>query len=87
LAECYQDGKGVDQNEQEAIRLIRAAALQNHQPAQRVLGKCYQKGEGVERNMLKAACLFKTAAENRHQDALEELKELGLNEVTLAVCL
>jgi TPR repeat protein len=87
LGERYLKGGGAKKNEQEGIRLYRAAAIQGYAKAQYSLGKCYQKREGVEENKFKAVCLLKIAADNGHRRASNDLKKLGLNKVMLAVCL
>lgn len=34
---CYKDGKGVEQNDEEAFRWLRLAARQEHEGAQKLL--------------------------------------------------
>jgi TPR repeat protein len=81
LGECYLNGNGLAKNEQEAIRLYRAAAFQGYPQAQYELGKCYRDGNGVEKNELIAACLFKTAEDNGYQLAPNELRKLCFYQV------
>ncbi|HYG34555.1 MAG TPA: tetratricopeptide repeat protein, partial [Clostridia bacterium] len=47
LGICYQTGKGVAQDYQEAVRWFRRAAEQDDSTAQCYLGFCYQTGTGV----------------------------------------
>ncbi len=69
LGDCYADGKGVAQNEAEAVRWYRKAAEQNHAEAQYWLGACYADGEGVTQNDAEAVKWYRAAAEQGHAKA------------------
>ncbi|TAL05927.1 MAG: sel1 repeat family protein, partial [Verrucomicrobia bacterium] len=44
---CYQNGQGVQQDYNEAVKWFRRSAEQNDQVAQCYLGFCYLAGHGV----------------------------------------
>lgn len=44
LGEIYANGTGVEKNEAEAVKWYHAAAQQNYEPSQEILGKAYQEG-------------------------------------------
>ncbi len=82
-------------NEQEAIRLYRAAMLQGYTQALFNLGYCYQYvGNGFKRNNLMAACLYTIAGDHGHLESIRMFNEinrhqnawdvLGLKKVMLA---
>ena len=50
----YDYGKGVPENDVEAVKWYRKAAEQGHKVAQHDLGYMYYKGEGVPQNYAKA---------------------------------
>ena len=47
---CYSDGRGVEQDYEEAAKWFRKAAEQGDATAQSYLGYCYENGKGVEQN-------------------------------------
>jgi TPR repeat protein len=49
LGLCYENGRGVEKDEREAVRWYRAAANQDHSVALYNLGVCYTNGQGVEK--------------------------------------
>ena len=55
LGVCYQNGHGVEQNHQEAVKWFRRAADQNDPVAQCYLGVCYWTGQGVPQEFGEAA--------------------------------
>eukprot|EP01032_Pedospumella_encystans_P016540 gene16540-18869_t len=63
LAMCYADGRGVSENEKEAVRYARLAADQNHAGAQNFLGFCFDTGKGVIIDHYEAVRYFKLAAD------------------------
>lgn len=73
LGRLYQDGQGVPQNFDEALRWYRKAAAQGHPAAQHYLGLMYSKGLGVERDEVEAAKWIRAAAENGLPKAQNEL--------------
>jgi TPR repeat protein len=50
LGFCYENGTGVDNNEQEATRWYRLAADQGYAVAQYKMGHCYEYSTGVDIN-------------------------------------
>ena len=75
----YANGKGVPQNDQEAMRWFEKAAKNGNTNAQWKLGLGYIKGIGVPQDERKAAAWFKRAANNRDVRAQNALSELYLN--------
>jgi len=59
LSYYYQNRKGIEKNETEAIRLYKLAIEKGHMMAINNLGCCYWSGEGVEKNFVEAIKLFK----------------------------
>lgn len=70
---CYDKGKGVKEDDQEAVKWYAKSAAQNYAKAQYQLGKCYKDGEGVEKNRQKAIELFTKAAKQDNADAQYQL--------------
>ncbi|MCP4325537.1 MAG: sel1 repeat family protein [Alteromonadales bacterium] len=58
----YQEGKGVPQDNMQAVSLYRKAAEQGHIRAQSALASIYANGEGVKQDDKQAAMWFKKAA-------------------------
>ena len=69
LGGLYAVGKGVPQNDTEAVRLTRLAADRGHVPAQYYLGVMYQFGRCVERNRAESVPWYRRAAEQGHVEA------------------
>ncbi|RAP28943.1 hypothetical protein DID78_04400 [Candidatus Marinamargulisbacteria bacterium SCGC AG-343-D04] len=70
----YQEGKGVDQDLNEAVRLYTLAADQGNAPAQYNLGWMYENVRGVNESFQKAARWYRLAVDQGHveeQNALE----------------
>jgi len=63
LGGMYAFGRGVPQNEAEAVRWFRAAAEQGDAGAQFFLGVMYEDGRGVLRNEAEAVRWYRAAAE------------------------
>ena len=63
LGVCYQNGQGVEQNHQEAVKWFRKAADQDDPVAQCYLGVCYWMGQGVPQEFGEAAKWLREAAE------------------------
>ena len=63
LGFCCSEGRGMDQNYEEAVKWYRKAAEQGNGPAQNNLGVCYDNGQGVEQNYEEAVKWFRKAAE------------------------
>ena len=54
MASLYRNGRGVEQNDEEAARLYRLSAEQGYTGAQTSLGMIYMAGRGVERDFVSA---------------------------------
>ena len=65
----YDHGRGVPQDEAEAVRWYRKAAEQGDGDAQNNLGKMYYEGRGVVQNYLKAHMWWNIAASKGDEDA------------------
>ena len=63
LGVCYQNGQGVKQDYNEAVKWFKKSAEQNDPVAQCYLGVCYQAGLGVPQEYGQAAKWFREAAE------------------------
>ena len=61
---CYDNGVGVDQNYEEAVRWCELAAEQGDAEAQNNLGVCYYNGHGVEQDYSKAFDLWQKSAQH-----------------------
>ena len=76
----YDNGDGVPQNHDTAIKWYTLAAEQKHSRAQLRLGFMYQKGQGVPQDYKTAVKWFTLAAEQKHsvaQYALGLMYDLG----------
>ena len=69
LGVCYENGTGVNQNFDEAVKWYRAAAEQGYAAAQCNLGSDYYNGTGVTQNFDEAVRWFRKAAEQGYADA------------------
>jgi len=47
---CYDNGIGVEKDEQKAVEWYQKAAEQGHAKAQNSLGWCYANGTGIDKN-------------------------------------
>ncbi|MDE7455634.1 MAG: toll/interleukin-1 receptor domain-containing protein [Prevotella sp.] len=77
LGDCYCWGKGVNQNDSEAVKWYRKAAEQNYPDAQYNLGWCYCYGHGVNQDYPEAVRWYRKAAEQGNKMAEYRLKKLG----------
>jgi len=85
LAELYEDGKGVPQNEYTAFRWYEKAAEQGHTLAQNSLGTLFYNGVGVKKDKRKAHYWFSRAAEKGDELALRNLR-LDFGSCYVATC-
>ena len=69
----YADGEGVPEDDAEAIKWIRKAAMQEHANAQTKLGRMYATGEGVPEDDAEAVEWYRKAAMQGHADAQNKL--------------
>ena len=65
----YTNGRGVEQDDEEAVKWYRKAAEQGNASAQCNLGWCYDNGEGVEQDYEEAAKWYRKAAEQGNASA------------------
>ena len=70
---CYANGRGVIQNDEQAVEWYRRAAEQGHAIAQYDLSWMYQHGRGVSQNSSEAAQWCRRAAEQGYADAQNTL--------------
>ena len=70
---CYANGRGVIQNDEQAVEWYRRAAEQGHTIAQYDLSWMYQHGRGVSQNSSEAAQWCRRAAEQGYADAQNTL--------------
>ena len=76
LGDCYDFGRGVRENDVEAVKWYRKAADKGNTDAMVRMGKCYSVGGGVEKDMNEANKWFRKAAENGNAIGMASL---GLN--------
>ena len=68
-------GRGVAQNDVEAVRLYRKAADQNFANAQNNLGWMYLNGRGVARDLNKAGIWFRKAASSSDPETVKNARD------------
>lgn len=73
IAHCYERGKGVEQNNAEAITWYTKAATQGHVESQYILGKHYLEGDIVTKDYSNSIHWFQLAAEKQNLASLYEL--------------
>ncbi|MBM7562709.1 tetratricopeptide repeat protein [Fusibacter tunisiensis] len=76
LGLCYENGDGVAQDYEEAVKWYKKAAEQGHVEAQFNLGLCHENGDGVNQDYEEAANWYRKAAEQGHSDAQNNLGAL-----------
>ena len=67
----YAKGKGVPEDDREAVKWSRKAAEQGGASAQNNLSVMYQNGEGVPKDYVKAYAWWNLAAAQGHKDAIK----------------
>jgi TPR repeat protein/serine/threonine protein kinase len=75
LGVCYKDGRGVMQDQAQAIHWYRLAAEQGHAAAQFNLGACYHHGAGIAQNLGQAVGWYRLAAEQDYPHAQFQLAD------------
>ena len=73
VADCFRDGKGVQQSLGDAVKWYRLAADQGDAAAQLDLGLSYNEGLGVAKSQKDAVKWFRLAADQGNADAQENL--------------
>jgi TPR repeat protein len=85
LANSYMRGAGIDQNETEAIRLLKLAAEEGQLPlAEFALGNCYEHGRGVEKDLTTAFKYYKQSSEHGSEQGTAALQKFQ-NQYRMAV--
>ena len=93
LGRCYELGRGVAANEEEAFRYYKESyEIDEDSPARAALARCYSGGVGVEENTEKAIEILREAAETGDREAQWRLgflysgiEEFGVTNVQEAV--
>ena len=78
LGTMYMDGRGVTQDDKQAVAWYRKAADQGYAMAQYNLGVMYENGRGVAKDERRAIEYWKMAARQGDEDARYNLAELGV---------
>ena len=73
VARCYQNGTGVEKNEENAVVWYKKAAEQGYAEAQKKLGDCYNYGTGVAKDLEQAFECYRKAAEQGNARAQNNL--------------
>lgn len=81
LGLMYDDGRGVKQDDVEAVKWYRKAAEQGHANAQVILGFSYISGKGVQVNKSLAKEWFGKACDNGKQKGCEYYGKLNRGEM------
>ncbi|MBQ7512103.1 MAG: sel1 repeat family protein [Prevotella sp.] len=64
IGRCYDKGRGVTEDNQQAFQWYSKAASQGHAKSQYQVGKCYLKGKGVSADKQKAKTWLNKAVKN-----------------------
>ena len=78
LGEMFNFGKGVAQDDKEAVKWLRKAAEGGHLDAQLALGLAYEKGLEVAEDKAEAVKWYRKAAEQGDINAKYSLERLGI---------
>ena len=73
LGKAYQEGNGVPQNFEQAVKWYRKAADQGNAEAQNDLGVMFRLGRGVEKNEAEAVRWYRLAARQKNPHAMFNL--------------
>lgn len=73
LAECYNEGKGVDKDRKTAIEWYKKAAEQGDGECQSLVGECYLKGDVLPLDAKKAVKWLRKAVDNGEKKAAYNL--------------
>jgi hypothetical protein len=72
----YANGRGVPEDDQQAVAWYRKAAEQGLPDARYSLGLAYENGRGVPQDLTLAIAWFRKAVEQGHKEAKTKLNEL-----------
>ena len=75
----YTDGRGVPQDDEQAVHYYRLAADQGDPDGQVNLGVMYDNGRGVPQDDEQAAHYYRLAADQGDAYAQDQLKEMGID--------
>jgi len=73
LGKAYEDGNGIPQSDNQAVKWYRAAAEQGNAAAQNDLGRMFRLGRGVEQDKAEAVNWYRKAAKQENPNALFNL--------------
>jgi len=73
LGKAYEDGNGVPQSDNQAVKWYRAAAEQGNATAQNNLGLMFRLGRGVDQDKVEAVNWYRKAAKQENPSALFNL--------------
>ena len=73
LGRCYDKGRGVAENDSQALQWYQKSANQDYAKAIYAVGKCYKDGKGVQKDRKKAVEYFTKAARLDNADAQYQL--------------
>ena len=76
LGSMYANGRGVRQDDAEAVRWYRQAAAQGFAAAHTLLGMMYENGRGVHQDLALAQEWFGKACQNGDQDGCDNYQRL-----------
>ena len=65
----YEEGRGIDQNLEEAFKWYKMAAQQDNPKAQYALGAMYEEGRGTDKDLEEAIMWYKKAEKQGVIDA------------------
>ena len=82
----YEEGTGVEKDEQQAVVWYRKAAEQGNVYAQYNLGVMYANGHGVTQDYAAAVAWYRYAADNGHAGAKYFLKAICVQHATTTGC-
>ena len=77
----YANGRGVVQDDAQALKWYRLAAEQGYALAQYNIGFMYKNGQGVVKNYISAHIWFNLAAANGYNDAVE-VRDMAAKQLT-----
>ena len=80
LGVMYENGRGVEKDEAEAVKWYRKAAEQESAVAQFYLGVMYANGRGVAKDEEEAVKWYRKAAANGFDPAKKALERMNRNE-------
>ncbi|KAJ1459151.1 hypothetical protein M885DRAFT_560896 [Pelagophyceae sp. CCMP2097] len=76
LGVLFNEGKGVAESDEEAVKWFRLAAAQGNTDAVYYLRFCYEYGHGVPQDLQEVLRLYKRAMTKGHPDAAAQVEKL-----------